>query len=56
MLMKARERWHCTNNECGCQVVVEISGEVEGPVPAARNGHDPADRAHTDLSHLPPPQ
>jgi hypothetical protein len=28
MLMKARERWHCTNLACRCQVVVEISGEA----------------------------
>src|SRR5271170_6154676 len=36
MLMKARERWHCMNPGCGCQVVVEIGGEVEGNIRAAR--------------------
>ena len=38
MLMKARERWHCTNFACGCQVVVEISGEVEGQNPRCACG------------------
>ena len=38
MLMKARERWHCTNTECGCQVVVEIGGEVEGQNPRCACG------------------
>jgi len=31
--MKARERWHCTNNECGCQVVVEIGGDSKDQSP-----------------------
>jgi len=38
MLMKARERWHCTNLASGCQVVVEISGEVEGQNPRCACG------------------
>jgi hypothetical protein len=38
MLMKARERWHCTNPACGCQVVVEISGEIEGQNPRCACG------------------
>ena len=38
MLMKARERWHCTNPACGCQVVVEISGKVEGLPPRCACG------------------
>ena len=38
MLMKARERWHCTNLACGCQVVVEISGEIEGQNPRCACG------------------
>ena len=38
MLMKARERWHCTNTECGCQVVVEIGGEIEGQNPRCACG------------------
>jgi len=36
--MKARERWHCTRPECGCQVVVEISGEIEGHNPRCACG------------------
>jgi hypothetical protein len=38
MLTKARERWHCSNVSCGCQVVVEISGEVEGQNPRCACG------------------
>jgi hypothetical protein len=38
MLMKARERWHCINPVCGCQVVVEISGEIEGQNPRCACG------------------
>jgi hypothetical protein len=38
MLMKARERWHCTNPACGCQVVVEIGGQVEGQHPRCACG------------------
>jgi hypothetical protein len=38
MLMKARERWHCSNVSCGCQVVVEISGEVEEQNPRCACG------------------
>jgi hypothetical protein len=38
MLMKARERWHCTNPACGCQVVVEIGGKVEGLHPRCACG------------------
>ena len=38
MVMKARERWHCVNPACGCQVVVEISGEVEGQNPRCACG------------------
>lgn len=38
MLMKARERWHCINPACGCQVVVEIGGEIEGQNPRCACG------------------
>ena len=38
MLMKARERWHCTNPACGCHVVVEIGGEIEGQNPRCACG------------------
>ena len=38
MLMKARERWHCVNLDYGCQIVVEISGEIEGLNPRCACG------------------
>jgi hypothetical protein len=38
MVMKARERWHCTNPACGCQIVVEIGGEIEGHNPRCACG------------------
>ncbi len=38
MLMKAKERWHCLNSQCGCQVVVELSGHVEGQNPRCACG------------------
>jgi hypothetical protein len=38
MLMKARERWNCMNPACGCQVLVEIGGEVEGRNPRCACG------------------
>ena len=38
MLMKARERWHRTRRDGGCQVVVEISGEIEGHNPRCACG------------------
>ncbi len=30
MVMKSEERWHCLNPACGCTVLVESNGEVEG--------------------------
>jgi hypothetical protein len=38
MLMKAKERWHCVNLACGCQVVVEVSGEIQGQNPRCACG------------------
>jgi hypothetical protein len=38
MVMKARERWLCTNLACGCQEVVEISAEIEGQNPRCACG------------------
>lgn len=38
MLMKAKERWHCTDPICGCQVIVEVGGEVEGHHPRCACG------------------
>ncbi len=30
MVMKSGERWHCVNPACGCVVLVESNGEIEG--------------------------
>jgi hypothetical protein len=38
MLMKAKERWHCVIPGCGCQVIVEISGEIQGQNPRCACG------------------
>jgi hypothetical protein len=38
MLMKAKERWLCVNPACGCQVVVEVSGEIHGQNPRCACG------------------
>lgn len=38
MLMRAKERWLCVNPACGCQVVVEISGEIHGQNPRCACG------------------
>jgi hypothetical protein len=38
MVMKVRERWSCMNPACGCQVIVEIGGEVEGHNPRCACG------------------
>ena len=38
MLMKAKERWLCVNPACGCQVIVEIGGEVQGQNPRCACG------------------
>jgi hypothetical protein len=33
MVMKSGERWHCVNPACGCAVLVESNGGIEGPNP-----------------------
>jgi len=33
MLMKSGARWHCVNPACGCAVVVESNGGIEGQNP-----------------------
>jgi hypothetical protein len=38
MVMKARERWYCSNPACRCQIVVEVSGEIEGLNPRCACG------------------
>ena len=38
MLMKAGERWHCTNPACRCEVLVESSGKIDGRNPVCPCG------------------
>jgi hypothetical protein len=38
MVMKAKERWHCVSMGCGCQVIVEIGGEIHGQNPRCACG------------------
>jgi hypothetical protein len=38
MIMKSGERWHCINPACGCAVLVEVNGEIEGPNPRCACG------------------
>lgn len=33
MRMKSQDRWHCTNPACGCEVLVEHSGNEDGQNP-----------------------
>jgi hypothetical protein len=38
MHMKVEDRWHCTNPACGCEVLVERGGTVEGENPRCSCG------------------
>ena len=38
MVMKSGERWHCMNAACGCAVLVEANGEIEGKNPRCACG------------------
>src|SRR5712671_6885267 len=38
MIMKSGERWHCVNPGCGCAVLVETKGEIEGQNPRCACG------------------
>jgi hypothetical protein len=33
MLMKSGERWHCVNNSCHCEILVESNSTVAGASP-----------------------
>ena len=33
MMMKAGERWHCTNSACHCEIVVQVQSEFDGDNP-----------------------
>ena len=38
MLMKTGERWHCTDQACQCQILVETGGQIEGLNPRCACG------------------
>jgi hypothetical protein len=38
MVMKSGERWHCVNPACGCVVLVESNGQIEGQNPRCACG------------------
>ena len=38
MVMKSGERWHCVNPACGCAVVVQNNGGIEGQNPRCACG------------------
>ena len=38
MLMKTSDRWHCTNPNCRCEVLVESASEVPGSNPLCTCG------------------
>src|SRR4029077_17426956 len=38
MVMKSGERWHCIDPACGCSVLVESNGEIEGQSPRCACG------------------
>ena len=55
MRMKTEDRWHCTNPACGCEVLVERGGMVEGKNPrcscgaALKKKYTPPLLAHLDF-------
>jgi hypothetical protein len=50
MVMKSRERWHCVNPACGCVVLVESNGEIEGQNPRCACGSIMPAFIHRDSS------
>jgi hypothetical protein len=38
MRMKSEDRWHCTNPACGCEVLVQNTGIVDGENPRCSCG------------------
>jgi hypothetical protein len=38
MVMRAGERWECTNPLCGCAVLVQTDGKIDGPNPVCACG------------------
>lgn len=62
MVMKSGERWHCINPGCGCAVLVEASGEVEGQNPRCacgsimKKGYSPPVFRYLDFLQSPEPE
>ena len=38
MRMKTEDSWHCTNPECGCELMVESSAQDKGKSPRRSRG------------------
>jgi hypothetical protein len=38
MIMKSGQRWHCIIPACGCVILVETNGEIEGQNPRCACG------------------
>jgi hypothetical protein len=38
MVLQTGEHWHCTNSDCGCEVLVEKGGRVDGANPVCACG------------------
>jgi hypothetical protein len=61
MRMKSEDRWHCTNPACGCEVLVESGGSVEGKNPrcscgaAMKKKYAPPVLTYLDFLHLEEP-
>lgn len=61
MVMKAGECWHCTNAACGCSIVVQTSGEIEGKNPlcvcgsAMKKQYSPPIFQYLDFLRFPDP-
>jgi hypothetical protein len=61
MIMKSGERWHCIHPACGCIVLVESNGEVEGQNPRCacgsimKKGYSPPVFRYLDFLRFPEP-
>ncbi len=61
MVMKSGERWHCINTACGCTVLVEVNGEIDGQNPRCpcgnimKKSYSPPVFRYLDFLRLPEP-
>jgi hypothetical protein len=61
MAMKSRERWHCIIPACGCAVLVETNGKIEGQNPRCacgsimKKGYSPPAMGYLDFLRFPEP-